>query len=82
MSIGTKSLMAAAGGGASVGTVLHPILTLSDSSGSDRYYLSAVDTEGNIAWSKQVGYSLPSSAPYYFFPTDGRGDLTWWCEVG
>ncbi len=82
MSIGTKGLMAAAGGGGSVGTVLHPILTLSDASGSDRYYLSAVDTEGNIAWSKQVGTTLPSSAPFYHFPTDGRGDLTWWCEVG
>ena len=47
--------MAAAGGGSSAGEVLQPILTLSDSSGSNKYYLSAVDTQGNIAWSQQVG---------------------------
>lgn len=82
MSVGTKTIMAAAGGGSSAGEVLQPILTLSDSSGSNKYYLSAVDTQGNIAWSQQVGTSLPSSAPYRSFPTSGRGDLTWFCEVG
>lgn len=83
MTTGTKAIMAAAGGGGAAGEVLHPILTLSDASGSDKYYLSAVDTEGNISWSKEVGTSLSSSSdPYYFFPTSGRGDLTWLCEIG
>ena len=75
--------MAAGGSGGAAGEVLHPILTLSDASGSEKYYLSAVDTEGNISWSKEVGYSTGSSShPYYYFPTSGRGDLTWLCEIG
>ena len=75
--------MAASGGGGAAGEVLHPILTVSDNSGSDKYYLSAVDTEGNISWSKEIGYPTGSSAnPYYYFPTNGRGDNCWWCEVG
>ena len=82
MSTGTKAIMAAGGSGGAAGEVLHPILTLSDASGSNKYYLSAVDTQGNISWSKEVGYSLSSSDPYFSFPVDGRGDLQWWCEVG
>ena len=83
MTTGTKALMAASGGSGSAGEVLHPIQTKSDNSGSDKVFLHAVDTEGNIAWSKEVGYSLSSSDdPYYSFPTDGRGDLQWWCEIG
>ena len=79
MSTGTKAIMAAGGSGGAAGEVLHPILTLSDASGSNKYYLSAVDTQGNISWSKEVGYSLSSSDPYFSFPVDGRGDLQWWC---
>lgn len=82
MTTGTKALMAAAGGSGAAGEVLHPIQTKSDDDGTDRVFLHAVDTEGNIAWSKEVGYSLSSGDPFYSFPTDGRGDLCWFCEVG
>lgn len=80
MTTGTKAIMAAAGGGGSAGAVKYPIITLSDASGSDKYYLHAVDTEGNIAWTKEIGGS--TSFPYNGFPTTGNGYATWLCEVG
>ena len=64
MTTGTKAIMAAAGGGAA-GEV-YTILTLSDTSGSDKYYLSTVDI-GRIAWSKEVGYSLSGSNDHIIF---------------
>ncbi len=79
MTTGTKAIMAAAGGGGSAGDVKYPILTYSDHSGSNKYFLHAVDTEGNIAWSKELGISGDGLE---YFPTDGRGDLTWLCEIG
>jgi len=82
MTTGTKAIMAAAGSGGSVGDVKYPIQTKSDNSGSDKVFLHAVDTEGNIGWTKEIGSSLSSSDPLYYFPTDGRGDLCWYCEVG
>jgi len=78
MSTGTKAIMAAAGVGGGAGKVLFPYTTQSDNSGSDKYFLHAIDTEGNIAWTEEVG----NTGAYANFEVSGAWNNSVLFEVG